>query len=93
MTKKKLIIARNKIDRLDDSIFNLLKKRTIVVKKMLELKRYKSQIVDHKRINIILKKIRKKSIRHGLDPKITTRIWKSIIWSYVYFQRKNFKKK
>jgi len=93
MIKKKLILARNKIDQLDNSIFNLLKKRTIVVKDMLELKRYKSQIVDHKRINIILKKIRKKSIRHGVDPKITIRIWKSIIWSYVYFQRKNFKKK
>ena len=60
---------------------------------MLSLKRYKSQIVDHKRINTILKNIRKKSIRHGIDPQITTRIWKAMIWSYVYFQKKNFKKK
>ena len=60
---------------------------------MMVLKRYKSQIVDHKRINIILRNIQKKSIRNGIDPKITKRIWKAIIWSYVYFQRKNFKKK
>ncbi|RZO49775.1 MAG: chorismate mutase [Candidatus Pelagibacterales bacterium] len=93
MNKKKLILARNKIDQLDNSIFNLLKQRTRVVKDMLKLKRYKNQIVDQKRINIIIKKIRKKSIKHGIDPKITTRIWKSIIWSYVNFQRKNFKKK
>ena len=93
MNKKKLILARNKIDQLDNSIFNLLKQRTSVVKDMLKLKRYKNQIVDQKRINIIIKKIRKKSIKHGIDPKITTRIWKSIIWSYVNFQRKNFKKK
>tara|TARA_Y100000590_G_scaffold351582_1_gene403827 strand:+ start:1893 stop:2174 length:282 start_codon:yes stop_codon:yes gene_type:complete len=93
MIKKKLIIARNKIDQIDKGIFELIKKRTKIVKHMMVLKRYKSQIVDHKRINIILRNIQKKSIRNGIDPKITKRIWKAIIWSYVYFQRKNFKKK
>ena len=93
MNKKKLIIARNKIDQLDNSIFNLLKKRTKVVKHMLSLKRYKNQIVDHKRINTILRNIRNKSVRNRIDPQITTRIWKAIIWSYVYFQKKKFKKK
>ena len=93
MNKKKLIIARNKIDQLDNNIFNLIKKRTKVVKHMLSLKRYKNQIVDHKRINTILRNIRKKSVRNRIDPQITTRIWKAIIWSYVYFQKKKFKKK
>ena len=93
MNKKKLIIARNKIDQLDNSIFNLIKKRTKVVKHMLSLKRYKNQIVDHKRINTILRNIRKKSVRNRIDPQITTRIWKAIIWSYVYFQKEKFKKK
>ena len=93
MDKKKLIIARNKIDQLDNSIFNLIKKRTKIVKHMLGLKRYKNQIVDRKRINTILKNIRKKSMRHRIDPQITTRIWKAMIWSYVYLQKKNFKKK
>ena len=93
MNKKKLIIARSKIDQLDNNIFNLIRKRTKIVKHMLGLKRYKSQIVDHKRINIILKNIRKKSMRHRIDPKITTRIWKAMIWSYVRYQKKNFKKK
>ena len=93
MDKKKLIIARNKIDQLDNSIFNLIKKRTKVVKHMMDLKRYKHQIVDHKRINTIIRNIRKKSVRNGIDPEITTRIWKAIIWSYVFFQKKNFKKK
>ena len=91
--KKKLENARKKIDKLDKSIFNLIKKRTQIVKYMLSLKQYKNQIVDHKRINAILKNIRKKSMRHRIDPKITTRIWKAMIWSYVYLQKKNFKKK
>ena len=93
MNKKKLLIARNKIDQLDKEIFYLIKKRTTIVKYMLSLKGFKKQIVDHKRIKEILKKIKKQSIRNRIDPKITSRIWKSMIWSYVDFQRRNFKKK
>ena len=93
MDKRKLNIARKKIDQLDKKIFHLIKKRTIIVKYMLGLKQFKNQIVDQKRIDIILKKIRKKSIQHDVDPKITSRIWKTMIWSYVDFQKKNFKKK
>ena len=93
MNKKKLLIARNKIDKLDKDIFYLIKKRTAIVKYMLKLKGFKNQIVDHKRIKEILKKIKNKSIKNGIDPKITSRIWKSLIWSYIDFQRRNFKKK
>ena len=93
MNRKKLNIARKKIDSLDSKIFDLIKKRTNVVKQMLSFKKYKNEIVDHKRINEILKKIKNKSLQNRIDYKITTRIWKSIIWSYVDFQRKNFKKK
>ena len=93
MDKKKLKIARNKIDQLDNSIFDLIKKRTKVVKYMLSLKQFKSQIVDQKRINAILKNIRKKSVRYRVDSKITSRIWKAMIWSYISYQRRSFKKK
>ena len=93
MNKKKLQKARNKIDQLDKEIFYLIKKRTTIVKYMLSLKGFKSQIVDHKRIKEILKNIKNKSIKNRIDPKITSRIRKSIIWSYVDFQRRNFKNK
>ena len=93
MNKKKLSVARKKIDKLDSSIFQLIKKRTQIVKYMLGLKQFKNQIVDHKRINEILKNIKNKSIKNKIDPKITIRIWKSIIWSYVDYQKRNFKKR
>ena len=93
MSKKKINIARKKIDQIDNDIFNLIKKRTSVVKHMLKLKKLKKQIVDQKRNHKILKKIKKKSIRNGIDPKITLRIWRAMIWSYVDFQKKNFNKK
>ena len=93
MNVKKLKKARNKIDQIDNNIFNLIKKRTKIVKYMLNLKEYKNQIIDQKRIKIILKKVKVKSIKNRIDPRITNRIWKSMIWSYVDFQKRNFKKK
>jgi len=84
---------RKNIDKIDQQIFKLIKKRTNVVKRMLTFKKYKHEIVDHKRNNEILLKLKRKSIQNKIDPKITRRIWKSIIYSYVDFQRRNFKKK
>ena len=93
MNKNKLKLARNKVDQLDQKIFNLIKKRTQFVKYMLSLKKSRKEIVDHKRNNAIFIKIKNKSIKNGIDPKITRRIWKAMIWSYVDFQRRNFKKR
>ena len=93
MNKNKLKQARNKVDQLDQKIFNLIKKRTQIVKYMLSLKNFRKDIVDQKRNNEIFKQIKNKSIKNGIDPKITRRIWKAMIWSYVDFQRRNFKKK
>ena len=93
MNKNKLKLARNKVDQLDQKILILIKKRTQIVKYMLSLKKSKKQIVDHKRNNEIIRKIKNKSIKNGIDPKITERIWKAIIWSYIDFQKRNFRKK
>ncbi len=93
MDKKKLKKARDRIDTLDSRIFELIKQRTNVVKEMLKLKENKNQIVDQKRIRGILRKIKKKSIKNNIDPKITARIWRSMIWSYVDYQKRKFSKK
>ena len=93
MNKKKLILARKKIDQLDNKIFYLIKKRTKIVNYMIKIKNLRKLIVDHQRIKEILKKIEKKSIKSKIDPRITSQIWRSMIWAYVKYQRKNFKKK
>jgi chorismate mutase len=91
--EKKLHKYRKKIDIIDNAIFNLIKKRTKIVKNMLYLKKNKKDIVDKKRMNLIFKNIKRKSIKNNIDPKITIKIWKSIIWSYIEYQKRNFKKK
>ena len=93
MKKTKLNKARKSIDQIDNKIFELIRKRTHVVKNMLTIKKYKKHIVDKKRINEILKKIKNKSIKNKIDYKLTNKIWKSMIWSYVDYQRRNFSKK
>ena len=91
--KIKLNLLRGQLDKIDDKLLLLIKKRSLIVKKVLNLKKYKSEIVDKKRINFILKKIKKKSIKNNIDPKITNRIWTNMIWSYIGYERRNFNKK
>ena len=93
LNKKKLQKVRNKLDKVDDKLINLIKERSNLVNEVLKLKEFKKDIVDHKRIRNILKKIKKKSLIKGIDPKITNRIWKNMIWSYIDYERRNFKKK
>ena len=93
LNKKKLNIIRKKLDKLDNSLINIIKKRTLLVNDVIKLKEYKKEIVDKKRISKILKNIRKKSIKRNIDPKITKRIWINMIYAYIEFERNNFKKK
>ena len=91
--KKKLEVIRSKLDKLDSSLLSLIKYRTTLVKEVLKLKEFKKEIVDKKRIKFILKKIQIKSKKLNIDPKITNRIWKNMIWSYIDFEKRNFRKK
>ena len=91
--KIKLNILRKKLDLVDNNLLKILKIRSNLVKDVLKLKKYKKEIVDKKRISYILKKIKKKSINNKIDPKITNRIWKNMIWSFIDYENRNFKKK
>jgi chorismate mutase len=91
--KIKLQKLRKKLDIIDNSLLKIIKKRSNLVNEVLKLKKYKSEIIDKKRINFILKKIKKKSLQSNIDPKVTQRIWKNMIWSYIDFEKRNFKKK
>ena len=93
LKRKKLIKIRFELDKLDNDLLKIIKKRTNLVKKVLALKEKKNQIIDQKRIKTILRNIKMKSLKNNIDPKITKRIWKNMIWSYIEFEKRNFKKK
>ena len=93
MVNKNILKIRKKLDQLDNYFLNLVKKRTLLVDKVLKNKKFKKDIVDKKRIKIILKNINKKSRYKNIDPKITESIWKSMIKAYIDYEFRNFKKK
>ena len=92
LKKEKLSKIRKELDKLDDSLIKIIKKRTNLVKKVLALKERKNQIVDQKRINLILRNIKKKSLKNNIDPKITNKIWKNMIYAFIDYEFRNFKK-
>ena len=93
MNKKNILKIRKKLDKLDNSLLKIIKKRTLLVDKVIKNKKFKKDIVDDKRIKVILKNIRKKSIIKKIDPKITNKIWKSMIKAYIEYEFRYFKKR
>ncbi|NQW06973.1 MAG: chorismate mutase [Candidatus Pelagibacter sp.] len=91
--KKKLKQLRIKLDKLDNELLKIIKKRSLLVNEVLKVKVHKKEIIDQPRIKFILNKIKKKSIQSKIDPKITNRIWKNMIWSFIDYEKRNFKKK
>ncbi|MFL2893134.1 MAG: chorismate mutase [Candidatus Pelagibacter sp.] len=91
--RKKLNALRKRLDILDNKLLSLINIRSNIVKDVIKLKNHKSEIVDKKRITKILNNIKKKSLKKKIDPKITNRIWKNMIFAYIDYERRNFKKK
>ena len=89
MINKNIVKIR---DKLDNSFLILIKKRSILVNQILKNKRYKSDIIDKKRIKKILSNIKKKSQIKNIDPIITNKIWKAMIKAYIDYEYRNFKK-
>jgi chorismate mutase len=93
MVNKNILKIRKDLDKLDNSFLKLIKKRTFLVNRVLINKKYKKDIVDKNRIKNILNNINKKSKMNKIDPKITNKIWKSMIKAYIDYEYRNFKKK
>ena len=93
MINPKIYLIRKKLDKIDDKLLVLIKKRLSLVKIVLKNKQFKSQIIDNKRIKAILRRIKKLSIKKKIDTKITYKIWRSMIKAFIDYEFLNFKKK
>ena len=93
MVNKNILEIRKKLDKLDNHLLNLIKERENLVNQVLKNKKYKKDIVDKKRIAVIIKNIKKKSILKKIDTKITKTIWLSMIKAFIDYEYRNFKKK
>ena len=93
MVNKNILKIRKELDKLDIKLLDIIKKRTTLVDKVIKNKQYKKDIVDKKRIAIILKRISIKSKYKKIDPKITYKIWRAMIKAFIEYEFRNFKKK
>ena len=93
MINRKILEVRRKLDKLDNKLLYLIKKRSNLVDIVLENKKYKKDIVDNKRIKKILKDISLKSKQRKIDQIVTKKIWKSMIRAFIDYEYRYFKKK
>ena len=93
MVNKNIIKIRKELDKLDNSLLDIIKKRTKLVDLVIKNKRFQKDIVDKKRIELILKNISKKSKIRKIDPLITKNIWKTMIRAFIDYEYRNFKRK
>ena len=93
MINKDILNIRKELDKLDNKFLEIIKKRSKLVDKVIQNKKYKKDIIDSKRIAVILKNVAKKSKNKKIDPKITRKIWVSMIRAFIDYEFRNFKKK
>ena len=93
MVNKNILKVRKQLDKLDNKLLDIIKKRSKLVDTVLKNKKFKKEIIDKKRISVILKNISKKSKLKKIDTKITRKIWLSIIRAFIDYEFRNFKKK
>lgn len=93
MINKNILKIRKELDKLDDKLINIIKERSRLVDLVLKNKKFKKDIIDKKRIDVILKNISKKSKKNNIDQKITRSIWKAMIKAFIDYEYRNFKRK
>ncbi len=93
MVNKNILKIRKELDKLDNILLNIIKRRSRLVDTVIRNKKFKKDIIDKKRISIILRNISKKSIAKKIDPKLTNKIWKSMIKAFIDYEFRNFKKR
>ncbi len=78
---------RSQIDLLDDELLEKLAKRSEYVRRAVELKP-KEQIVDNRRIEAIIARLRRGGDKHNIDPQIVEKIWRALIAAFIEMERK-----
>ena len=92
MINKNILKIRKNLDKLDNQLLEIIKKRSKHVDLVLENKKYKKDIIDKKRISIILKNISRKSKAKKIDKILTKKIWVSMIRAFIDYEFRNYKK-
>ena len=82
---------RKKIDELDIEILDLISKRKELVSEVINFKT-RDQIVDRKRIQKIIDRLKKEAKKKDIPEEIIVNIWMEMIESFIKYEEKMFDK-
>ena len=80
---------RENIDEIDLKILDLIEKRKDLVTEVVKLKK-RDQIVDQKRIEFILNKLKVEASKRGLAIEFIEEIWTLMIENFIKYEEKIF---
>jgi isochorismate pyruvate lyase len=80
---------RKQIDKIDLRILDLISERKDLVTEVVKLKR-RDQIVDKKRIELILKKLNNEAKKRSLSSEFIEEIWNLMIKNFINYEEKIF---
>ncbi len=80
---------RKNIDEIDLKILDLIQKRKNLVTEVVKLKK-RDQIVDQKRIEFILNKLKVEALKRGLSIEFIEEIWTLMIKNFIKYEEEIF---
>ena len=80
---------RKNIDEIDLKILDLIEKRKDLVTKVVSVKK-RDQIIDQKRIEFILNKLRVEASNRGLAVEFIEEVWTLMIKNFIKYEERIF---
>ncbi len=89
---KNLKEVRKNIDKVDTHLVKLIAEREYYAKEAVKFKTDRTQIIDRKRINSVLRRVKKLSKKYKVSILTVEKIWKLMIQNFIILENKLFKK-
>ena len=89
---KNLKEVRKNIDNVDTRIVKLIAEREFYAREAVKFKTDRGQIIDKKRINSVLSRVKKLSKKYKISSLTVEKIWKLMIQNFIILEKKLFKK-
>ena len=89
---KNLNEVRRNIDKVDNLLVKLIAEREFYAKEAVKFKIDRRQIIDRKRINAVLTRVKKLSKKYKVNSVIVEKIWKLMIKNFIILENKLFKR-
>ena len=84
--------VRENIDRIDDSIIQLIAERTEYVRQAAAFKKSESDVRAADRVEAVIAKVREKAQKYGASPDIAETVYRNMINGFINMEMTEYKK-